>query len=792
MPNHPAWAIALVLTAVTCLAARGLGAERAYPCTMYKPADIARAKANIARHPWAQKLYARIKSWTKRYDGMDRDRLRAFVPDKTPLVTVKCPKCGNGPWYAYSLVNNGDALQCKSCKSRFDFDPNDTSETWNIHGVLRSYRLHHVMNNVEYLGLVYQLDGDMDCAAKAAAIVERFAEVFKGYRTNRVNQNVWCGNHPYYGKIDGWKRRDAHTVRQAMLAYDLIHDSGALTPAQCAAIDRDLVAHARDYFLEGYGGKGYLSHSSIQDQGDTWWCLAGCGALLADKELLRSVVAMYEEMLHPGRGIFYQDGTFFEGTANYQSQLFWAIAGIPEIVRGNLDVDIYSNPKCALLRKCYTWVLDALWPDGTIIATNDAHVGTRVPLFWSETAFVNYRDPEAIRHLRSAWGPDLAQGTVYSLFYRDPETAAAAKDEPYSTGSTHLTGAGMMILRHGTDKANQTVAVIDYGPLAPQVHKHVDYLNFGLWAHGMEMVTEMGYSRCWVVPALKWQRSARAHNTVLEVAAQMAKGKPVAWCITPGPKLAEAGALPGNSRFVALLPLAAGAPVIVDIFRVSGNEPRFHWVMHARGPITDTAGLEGLAAAQVVPPLRAGRTGRCDGPAAVTWRMAGKRPRGLRVLLPQPGASTVTVSECPPEQDAIDATHVPGGNLKPGAVVPYRGHLTVSRPGPSAVFVAVHVPFEGQTPPSVHVVQHAVADRPNAVALEIRAGDERYLVVHAPGPGQARWGDIQLEGRAAVAEFRRGRLESLCLAAGTRAVCGATRVERDTVGSGYVRGSGPR
>ncbi len=56
---------------------------------MYKAADIARAKANIGRHEWAAQLYGRMKSWTKVYDGMSRERQRSFIGERTPYVTAQ-------------------------------------------------------------------------------------------------------------------------------------------------------------------------------------------------------------------------------------------------------------------------------------------------------------------------------------------------------------------------------------------------------------------------------------------------------------------------------------------------------------------------------------------------------------------------------------------------------------------------------------------------------------------------------------------------------------------------------
>ena len=57
------------------------------------------------------------------------------------------------------------------------------------------------------------------------------------------------------------------------------------TPAQIEKIDNDLVAYTRDYLIEGYGPGGPASSRAMQDQGNSWWVLTACGALLGDLDL---------------------------------------------------------------------------------------------------------------------------------------------------------------------------------------------------------------------------------------------------------------------------------------------------------------------------------------------------------------------------------------------------------------------------------------------------------------------------------------------------------------------------
>ncbi|MGD9495801.1 MAG: hypothetical protein AB7Y46_05795 [Armatimonadota bacterium] len=756
-----------------------------YPRTQYKPADIERARANIARHQWAQAQREALQRSVERYQGLTREDIRAYISDLTPLVTVACPQCGNGPWYAYDVLDRATKLRCKACGAEFTWDPKDRSQEWNIQAAIRYFRLDWITSGCSSLGLLYQLDGDEQCARQAGWIAERMAEVFKGYRMNRVNANTWMDrNDPYYGRICGWKFREMGVLKEVILGYDLVRDSGLLTHEQIATIDRDLIAHVRDYILEAFADIGLLGTQSIQDQGYTWWCLSACAAMLGDTQTLEMMADTWRTMLGPDSSVFYEDGTFFQGTWAYQSQFLSGAWPIPEVLRGNLDVDIYADPQCALYEKALTWYLDAIFPDGTMPAINDAHVGSRPALQWSEIAWLRYGNQKALRHLVEAWGEDLGQGTIYSLFYRDPDAGAAdGRGEEFGTQSTHLTGAGQMILRDDRPGEQRTMAFIDYGPYLPAPHKQRDYLNLGLFACGMEMISEIGYAHqpAW---AQAFQVSPLAHNTVLEVAGQEGMGEPLIWQITPGPRLAEAGLPPGNSRFIALLPVPGAEPILVDIFRVSGDAPSFTWAMHARSGDLAIEGVE-TAPAEVAEPLRNGRQGVAAGDLSVTWRFEGETPRGLRVILPGADGATVTISECPPEEDVILATHVGGGALKPGAVIPYRGHLQLTRPGPEAVFVAVHVPWQGEAMSQVTVRRSAIEGRPQAVALEIDCGGTRFVVLHDPEAGECRFGDLVLDGRAAVATLQGAALQSLCLASGASARWEDARVEADAVGNGF-------
>ncbi len=184
--------------------------------------------------------------------------------------------------------------------------------------------------------------------------------------------------------------------------------------------------------------------------------------------------------------------------------------------------------------------------------------------------------------------------------------------------------------------------------------------------------------------------SAPAHNSVLEAAAQTEGGKPLLWHITPGPKLAEAGLPPANSRFIALLPRDQGEPLIVDIFRMAGDSATFTWAVHAKSSDFEVRGLEEWAEVNVELPLRKGRqAGTESGRVEASWKVNRPPRHGLRLVLPISEVEGRQPPNALPRRE-IEAAHLKA-HLKPGALLHHTGLSSVdSSRTAGGVFVAVY------------------------------------------------------------------------------------------------------
>ena len=666
--------------------------------TVYRPQDIERARENAERHTWARDVYQGIIEMCDELYGISPDALSALVPEKTPLVSGHCTECG-AHYAGAEILERGEVLRCTGCQKSWRCEDPDRSEEWDLHGAMRSFRLRHLYLELDLLGLSFQLTGDRIYADRAAAVVSRFAEVFKGYRLNAIHRNVWLEKpHPYYGRIDGWKFRDGLCVSKMLLTYDLVRDSGAFSEADLVRIDTDLVRHAMDYFTEGFGPGGYLSCANIQDMSHSWESIALAATILDEGSVLASFHRLFRDLCGAkGRLVFYpEDGAFVQGSFSYAMQHLKPLTAIAEILRGRDGLDVYRVPECALLRKVYTWPLETTYPNRIPAAINDSHIGT-----WgcdwevehSQIAYYRLGDRQSLTRMREQFGPDLAKGNRFSLFHRPPEGLHLQEGQPYAESSSLLQGLRFGTLRHGPAKPDQTMAFLDFG--RPMGHHHADFLNFGLWSRGMLMVTEMGYKYRpdWI---RLWARSPLAHNLVLELGDHRATPATASvWFTGRSLHAIEAG-LPGvvGRRQLALVPIGDHECYFVDLFWASAGQGTHTWAMHAAGDRIDTTDLGAFAPWPDPPePLRnARRTTTCE-PFSVSWSYS--EGRALRTNLLDASRSEVALAECPSEEDFAARAFTTSGTRIEDVPFPYRSKILVKRTEAVSCFTAVHEPFQG-------------------------------------------------------------------------------------------------
>jgi|APSaa5957512622_1039677.scaffolds.fasta_scaffold01632_3 hypothetical protein len=244
---------ALVLAGIS-----GGGGTVAGPCTLYKEADIVRARENLARHGWAKAV---LRSWERQVAYvMEQDR--AFVdsmfPELTPWTTYgnNCPVCvgkqssmGECNLYRWN-VRTPEQLVCKYCETVYPNEafpetgrlvcprmgqtftfyqtaaerahPEDTtgkhafrwaswpvSSSWS--GVIRTRKATWAVSMLMPLAKLYALTGESAYAERVVWILDRFSQVYPDWLYHAYNgpfadcppgeAAAELGRHPRSGKF---------------------------------------------------------------------------------------------------------------------------------------------------------------------------------------------------------------------------------------------------------------------------------------------------------------------------------------------------------------------------------------------------------------------------------------------------------------------------------------------------------------------------------------------------------------------------------------------------------------
>ncbi|HID21662.1 MAG TPA: hypothetical protein EYP14_04595, partial [Planctomycetaceae bacterium] len=233
-------------------------ARAAGPRTLFKAQDIARARQNIARYPWAQEIVAQWRRSVQKVMQEGRPFVEEMISELTPWPTYgqNCPVCvgklssmGECGIYRWT-PDDPDKLVCKYCKTTYPnpkfpetgrlvcprmgqsftyyetdaerAHPEDPSGRyafrwvrWPVHtswsGLIRTYKTRYVVSKALPLAKLYALTGDVRYAERAAWILDRLARVYPNYLFHSYNGTYadWppakvakeLGRHPRAGRF---------------------------------------------------------------------------------------------------------------------------------------------------------------------------------------------------------------------------------------------------------------------------------------------------------------------------------------------------------------------------------------------------------------------------------------------------------------------------------------------------------------------------------------------------------------------------------------------------------------
>ena len=240
-------------------------------------------------------------------------------------------------------------------------------------------------------------------------------------------------------------------------------------------------------------------------------------------------------------------------------------------------------------------------------------------------------DPVFVQMLYRVNGESVA-GLPHDLGARDPaqfQERVAKVIESVGTdlrlGSVNKQEWCLGILRSGQGPYARA-AWLDYD--AGGGHSHMDGMNLGLYAYGLDLMPDFGYPPVnyggWHSPRATWYKMSAAHNTVLVDGRNQvsATGQTTLWadgarCRAIRSVCPKAAGAQRYERTIVLCDISARDFYVIDVFRVVGGKDHAKF-MHSNFGAMTTTGLR-LAPAEEYGHNTLMRTFRCDSAPGQGW-----------------------------------------------------------------------------------------------------------------------------------------------------------------------------
>ena len=437
--------------------------------------------------------------------------LLKILPEKGGMMFARCPevKCGNrGEKFKWDIAKP-DVLHCLICKRDLtvkDYPEDNKVEAVTPEGRKVVYRYHRradgrhcwITGGMDYLkykyfsekawqlGALYIKTKDKSYARKAAVIIAKLADAYLNtpYKIEPWLRSPYKEIHFYNGVPADKENVDAQRARptswaymdipdKLIMAYDFIADSGELERYAGEInmdVKRDIV---RGYFMSTVESTS-LKREVYGNMSPYYWAgMMIAGRVLGIPEYVHLAVLRTKEFVR--RGFFY-DGAWCEVTSGYHQQCVNSMSYFERIVNGYSDPE---NFRCKYDSSNYKnfrlFAGDPVWSGAKSLISE----------------YLVYPDNTAVAH----------NDTVFYTKWRWGKKSEITPSN-FVSSWRHLALKGQV-------QPEQIQLRISGGPVL--THRHQDIFNITLWAHGAELLGDIGYTHS---KFRQYASSLPHHNTV--------------------------------------------------------------------------------------------------------------------------------------------------------------------------------------------------------------------------------------------------------------------------------------
>ncbi len=659
----------------------------------------------------------------------------------------------------------------------------DGDKTWRFIGAYLIYGhwKQLVVAGVEALSRAYVVTQDPAYANRALVVLDRVADIYPDY--DYASQGLVYETAGHRGYVSVWHDACEET-RQLILGYDRIYeglapDSDAVTflAAKASSIDvprgkaglADIQANIETRIV----GDSLGDHKKLQtNYPREEMTQIAAEATLRWPESRHRVTEMLDDLIADATAV---DGVTGEkGLSGYSVIGPTGVADILSLVSmledTYLDELVARHPRLHDMYRFHydTRCLDAYYPMvgdcGGFARPYGRYAGASFPsqpgltpsaytLFWRLHGITG--DAMFARAMLDGAGGDAAaipdDWFVPDLAgMRAGVTEAAARATP--PGSVNKEEWGLGIVRSG--RGTQRRALWMHYQAGGR-HGHADGMNLGLFAHGLDLLPELGYPPVqyggWYSERANWYKATAAHNTVVVDGENQkpASGTTLLWAegrVVRGLRAACPELVNGTryDRTALLVDVDDSSSYVVDIFRVAGGSEHLYALNSHFAEVT-TSGLD-LGPAEDMDATWQMREYRVDRDPADAWR-ATFQVEDRYELLAGDAAPCLRYTGLTEDAEALTAegwVALSGSNW--GVDEVWVPRLLVRRGGAdlSSAFVGVLEPYI-DTPRVVAARRLTIAPRNGAapasadVALEVTLDDGRRDVVVALDADARAW-----------------------------------------------------